>query len=167
MELQDGKLYETKHGKRFRVTSEDGAFVCRSFGGFWFANGEAKGKALIDGKYRRPHLVREVDESRWIPANQETWLKHSREKSSVWGKHMQIRVNREEAKEIGKAGHEKAMLKRVAAVAVVPAVVSAKSGEVRFQNARGYAGGFTWKFIDEDDFLEITTTLGDVLKVRV
>jgi hypothetical protein len=55
------------------------------------------------------------------------------------------------------------MLKSVAA----PAIVPAKSGEVRFQDGWGYTSGFDWKFIDEGGFLEITTTLGDVLKVHL
>lgn len=159
MQLQDGKLYETKHGKRFRVTLDAGFFVCRSFRGFWYQDGVAAGKVTINGKYRRPHLVREVLEQRRVSVNYKQWLDHPIEQRSVKGKHHQIRVSREEARAIGKEGHEKAMLKTVAA--------PAKSGEVRFQDAWGYTNGFDWKFIDEGGFLEITTTLGDVLKVRV
>lgn len=164
MQLQDGGLYETKHGKRFRVTVDAGFFTCSSFNGFWYSDGEAAGKVTIAGKYRRPHLVREVDECRWIPASRETWLDYHVEHRSIKGKHRQIRVSREEACAIGKEGHEKAMLKTVAAPEVV---TPAKSGEVRFQDGWGYTSGFNWKFIDEGGFLEITTTLGDVLKVRV
>ncbi len=163
MQLQDGKLYETKQGKRFRVTLDAGFFVCSSFGGFWYRDGVAAGKVTINGKERRPHLVREIDECRWIPASRETWLEHPVEHRSVKGKHHQIRVSREEARAIGKEGHEKAILARIAA----PAIVPAKSGEVRFQDVWGYTSGFDWKFIDEGGFLEITTTLGDVLKVRL
>ncbi len=165
MQLQDGGLYETKQGKRFRVTLDAGFFVCRSFGGFWYADGEAAGKVTIDGRYRRPHLVREVLEQRWIPVSREKWACHPidlRLRDCRY-KHHQILVSREEARAIGKEGHEKAILVRVAA----PAVVPAKSGEVRFQDVWGYTSGFDWKFIDEGGFLEITTTLGDVLKVRI
>ena len=160
MQLQDGKLYETKHGKRFRVTTFDARFfVCSSFGGFWYTDGEAAGKVTIDGKYRRPHLVREVDESRRVSVGYKEWRNQPIEHRCVKGKHLQIRVSRDEARAIGQEGHEKA---RVAAP-----ITPAKSGEVRFQDSWGYTSGFDWKFIDEDGFLEITTTLGDVLKVRV
>ncbi len=165
MQLQDGKLYETKHGKRFRVTLDAGFFVCRSFGGFWYRDGVAAGKVTINGKERRPHLVREVDESRWIPASREKWACHPIDLRlrDCHHKHHQILVSREEARAIGKEGHEKAMPKTVA----TPAVAPVKSGEVRFQDVWGFNSGFKWKFIDEYNFIEITTTKGDVLKVRI
>ncbi len=163
MQLQDGKLYETKHGKRFRVMLDAGFFVCRSFRGFWYADGEAAGKVTINGKERRPHLVREVLEQRRVSVSYKEWRNQPIERRSVKGKHHQIRVSREEARAIGKKGHEKAILARVAA----PAVAPAESGEVRFHDVLGYTSGFDWRFIDEGGFLEITTTLGDVLKVRI
>ncbi len=124
MQLQDGGLYETKHGKRFRVTLDAGFFVCRSFGGFWYQDGEAAGKVTIDGKYRRPQLVREIDECRWIPASREKWACHpiGQRLRDCHYKHHQILVSREEARAIGKEGHEKAMLKTVA-VATTPASI--------------------------------------------
>lgn len=164
MQLQDGKLYETKHGKRFRVTFDAGFFTCSSFGGFWYADGEAAGKVTIDGKYRRPHLVREIDECRWVPASREKWASTPNHLRCSDGKHHQVLVDLDYARAIGQEGHNKAILARAAAAVPVTPV---KSGEVRFTDGWGYTSGFDWKFIEEGGFLEITTTLGDVLKVRV
>lgn len=166
MELKNGKLYETQYNVRFRVTLDGGIFVCSSFGGHWSKDGRARGKVWMNGEYRRPHLVREIDECRWISASYEQWAATPNHLRCSDGKHHQILVDLERAKRIGQEGHEKAMLKRVAA-AVPEVAVPAKSGEVRFTDDSGYTSGFDWKFIDEGGFLEITTTLGDVLKVRV
>ena len=66
MELKDGGLYQTKQGKRYRVFFRNGIFVCPSFGGYWFSNGTAMGKVRMDGKCKKPHLISEVDESRYV-----------------------------------------------------------------------------------------------------
>ena len=170
--LKDGKLYETKHGARFRVTKTGhGIFECRSYGGHWDEEGRAHGKVWINSDYRKPHLVKEIDECRWIPARRERWASTPNHLRCSYGKHHQVLVDLEYAKQIGQEGHRKGVEKRIAAAApavAMPAVaVPAKSGEVRFQDSWGYTCGFNWKFIDVGNFLEITTTLGDVIKVHI
>ena len=160
MQLQDGKLYETKHGKRYRVSMDgDGMFACRSFGGRWDMQGVADSRVWMNHRYKKPHLIREVVEQRRVPASYENWRNHPIELRCVEGKHHLILVSRNKAKAIGQEGHNKAILASVTA--------PTKSGEVRFVDDFGYSCGFTWKYVDEGSFLEITTTLGDVLKVRV
>ena len=159
MQLQDGKLYETKHGKRYRVSMDgDGMFACRSFGGRWDIHGVAYSRVWMNHRYKKPHLIREVDESRWIPLSKgvKSTIANAR---CMQDKHLQIRVSREEAKAIGQEGHNKAILASVTA--------PTKSGEVRFVDDFGYSCGFTWKYVDEGSFLEITTSQGDILKVGI
>lgn len=120
MELKNGGLYETKHGARFRVSTEVGLFVCSSFGGHWSKDGRASGKMWVNGDYRRPHLVREVDECRWVPASHKKWASTPNHLRCADGRHHQVLVDREMARAIGRDGHEKAMLKRVAASYSVP-----------------------------------------------
>jgi len=67
MRLEDGKLYETKRGWRFRVfEGVDGLFTCSSFSGCWDWMGNAYGKVNCHGKTKKPHLVKEVQETRLI-----------------------------------------------------------------------------------------------------
>jgi hypothetical protein len=153
MQLQDGKLYETKQGKRFRVTLDAGFFVCSSFGGFWYRDGVAAGKVTINGKERRPHLVREVLEQRWIPASREEWGSYPIEQRIRDGKHHQILVSLDEAKERARLGNEKAILARAAA--------SVRSGEVQVKDSWGFNVGFTWAISnDKPAVLDIETTSG-------
>ena len=169
MQLQDGKLYETKHGKRFRVTFDPGFFVCSSFGGFWYSNGEAAGKVMIDGKYRKPHLVREVDECRWVPASLEQWASTPNHLRCSDGRHHQILVDREKARAIGQEGHNKAIRARVAAAAPVTPAKSGESGEIRVLDHFGYHVGFSWRIIREFEmtYLEVKTTSDNTLKIRL
>ena len=106
MELENGKLYETKHGRRFRVFDDGfGWFECKgSFNGFWYADGQSIGKVMIDGKLCKPHLVREVIEQRWVPASREEWACRPVDQRIRDGKHHQILVSLDEAKERARLG---------------------------------------------------------------
>lgn len=168
MELKNGGLYETKHGARFRVHLEDGLFVCSSFGGHWSKDGRASCKVWVNGDYRKPHLVTEIDECRWIPASRERWVVTPNHLRCSDGKHHQILVDLEYAKQIGQEGHDKAMLKRVAAsVPVTPK--TPEFGDVRVLDHFGYHVGFSWRIVREFEmtYLEVRTTSDNTLKIRL
>jgi hypothetical protein len=61
-QLRDGGLYETRDGRRARVTTKNGVrFNCpKSFPSFWLHTGEHLSNSDDD-------LVREIDEKRWVP----------------------------------------------------------------------------------------------------
>ena len=168
MQLQDGKLYETKHGKRFRVSEKGGVFECRSFSGRWDGSGQAYGQMWINDKYRKPHLIREVDECRWVPASYEDWASTPNHLRCSDGKHHQILVDREKARAIGQKGHNKAIRARVAAAAAAPAK-SCESGETRVLDHFSYPVGFSWRIIREFErtYLEVKTTSDNTLKIRL
>lgn len=160
MRLQDGKLYETKQGKRYRVTEEaDGQFTCKSFGGYWSSLGEAYGRVAMGGKYRTPHLVREINESRLVSAKFEAYGQFE-----LFGRQYFKRVSLDEAREIGRQGHEKGLLKRVAFAAPVK---QPTAGKVTGRDSGGFEISFRWEFLHEGDytFLQIKTSGDAVIKL--
>lgn len=161
MQLESGKLYETKQGKRYRVTGIDTygnpTYTCDSFGGFWYADGFAKGKVGMDGKRKRPHLIKEVDESRWVPIPRDYYISEST-KIRTNGRHVQMQVSRETAKQI----------------VAKPSYAISKKEEPDFLNLpdcgiveRSYRQRanvwFNWTFVREDNiitYLDIETSSG-------
>lgn len=166
MQLKDGGLYETKHGKRFRVTDNgDYTFSCRSFGGYWYADGRSVGKVWIDGKERKPNLIREIDESRWVPisACDDAGMGPAR---YLAFKHRQKLVSRVEAKAIGEAGRIKglnksdtAVLDRVGAAVKLP---QTDKGKIELKDRWNFDMGFTWVISNDGNHsvLDIETTSG-------
>lgn len=165
MQLKDGGLYETKHGKRFRVTQRaDGAFTCRSFGGCWSADGRATGRMWINDDYRKPHLVVEVDETRWVP------LSHD-ESSRALGDglvryvsgHRQKRITRSEAQHLGALGHARHQARQ----APLQRPSSLQSAQVRALDPAGYMVGFTWTISKSGNqsVLDIETLSGVKLSI--
>ena len=67
--LQDGRLYQSRAGVRYRVKydSDLKRFTCRSYSGTWHVNGVASDIAMHD-------LIMEVPESRWIPVATDTMV---------------------------------------------------------------------------------------------
>lgn len=123
MELISGKLYETKRGQRFRVTMDgDCNFVCEaSYSGWWDSKGRAHGKSFFNGKYKRPHLVKEVVEDRMISVS--ACDRHKYNNIAYEHGHYFARVSREIAREQAKKDQ-------------------VKSGEVRIDANNS----FTWAF---------------------
>lgn len=61
LKLRDGGLYETRDGRRARVTRFGDRFMCpKSFPVGWFDDGQHFSNSDDD-------LVREIDEKRWVP----------------------------------------------------------------------------------------------------
>ena len=90
MKLQDGKLYETADGRRFRVTYNSvlNCFQCpKSFSDSWSTTGKAY-KVGDD-------LVREIEEFRWVPVSQEN-MGHPDGFYRVHRRHLQKQVMRSE-----------------------------------------------------------------------
>lgn len=179
MQLRDGGLYETKHGKRFRVTETGGVFECRSFSGRWDGSGQAYGQMWINDKYRKPHLIREVDESRWVPASREKWASTAPALRFTDGhKHHQVLVSRAEAKRIAQEGRDNAVLNSVmaAAMAAQPPVDSFATkipekgeGNISLKDKWNFSVGFTWAISNDGkhSVLDIETTSGGKATFRL
>ena len=169
MQLRDGGLYETKHGKRFRVTETGGVFKCRSFGdgGFWDADGSAIGKVWMDGKLRKPHLIREIDESRWVPASREKWVSTPGDRRLTDGRHHQVLVSREEAKRIAQEGRDKAAQPSVDSFAAK--IPEKGEGNISLKDKWNFSVGFTWAISNDGkhSVLDIETTSGGKATFRL
>jgi len=147
MELQDGKLYETRDGRRVRVSFVEGRFVCpRSFRVGWFADGRHMGVDSGDD------LVREVEETRWVPAcgldNAER-LKAGKI-YRIYRGHWQEQVSRDEARR--RAPNYKPSTKSEPVTRIVSGhVLSPKEG-----------AWFNWSFSTENEvtYLDIETSKG-------
>lgn len=167
MQLKDGGLYETKHGKRFRVTQRaDGTFTCRSFGGCWSADGRASGRMWINDDYRKPHLVVEVDEYRWVPASEGEsagmFLPHS---FRSYDGHRQKRVTRAVAQKIGEEGHARHQTRKALQTPQQPNPT--KGARVQCLDPAGYLVWFTWAISTSGNrsVLDIETTSGAKLSI--
>jgi hypothetical protein len=94
MQLQDGKLYETRDGRRFRVTKKGARFDCSSHSAGWFVDGSSCNLNHNDD------LIREVEEYRWIPVRgNEEAMEHGKI-YRMWRGHVQQRVTREKAQRL-------------------------------------------------------------------
>lgn len=112
IQLVDGGLYETKHGFRYRVKkSELGFFHCRSYGGSWDVHGRAYGKVLMNGKSRKPHLVRKIAETRLVPLSAEAVMRNPAQSVQV-GKQFFRSVTKEAAQTLGRIGEEKGLARK-------------------------------------------------------
>lgn len=95
LNLQDGKLYETRDGRRFRVTKkDDGLYKCRSHDSGWFSDGSARNLNYKD------YLVKETEQYRWIPVRGNTDNLKEGETYRYRRGHVQRRVTREEAQRL-------------------------------------------------------------------
>ncbi len=94
MQLQDGKLYETRDGRRFRVTKKGAKYDCCSLVGGWFVDGSACNLNYKD------NLVDEVKEYRWIPVRGNADAMEHGKIYRMWRGHVQQRVTRETAQRL-------------------------------------------------------------------
>lgn len=161
MQLKDGGLYETKRGQRFRIWREsNGTFHCRSFGGYWTADGRAVGRSWYADGYRKPHLVVEAREERWVPLSHGE-LAQGHAFRTVDG-HRQKLVTREQAQKIGAEGHA-----RHAAKQVPISRTTEKSGRVEGFDPFGFAIWFDWKLGRRDGRASFDIETSSGVKVTI
>lgn len=140
MKLQNGKLYETRDGRRFRVTWDKitNIFTCpRSYPYAWEPDG-------ISTMRFYDNLVREVEEKRWVPIQEsDIWEnKIVRKRRGHW----QMLVTREEAQRRAPNYRSPDM---VATAAKPPAV---QSGLVDLT----YGFSFDWEYESATNSLKIS-----------
>lgn len=150
MKLEDGKLYETSDGRRFRVTHNKPRnwFDClQSYNGSWAENGHSLNSTLDD-------LVRVVEENRWISVSEED--SHKEDQIYRWKRgHLQMQVTRGEAKR--RAPNYEPPKQ---SAPVLPACVS---GHILAPKDNAW---FNWAFSTENGtiYLDIETSKGAKLK---
>ena len=100
IQLQDGKLYESVDGHRFRVTYDRKIhrFACKACGKEWLVDGTpTKGHSAT--AYVGNWLVREIPEMRWVSVGMLSFEEH--ESGQIYktnGKHVFKQVTREQAR---------------------------------------------------------------------
>jgi hypothetical protein len=146
MQLQDGKLYETADGRRFRVKLcvANRYFECpQSYSSSWIDNGTSYLCA-------EDNLVRLVEENRWVSVSEDVIPKEDRVYRWKRG-HLQMRVTREEARR--RAPNYTPPQK---AEPVAPAY---QSGHILAPKDNAW---FTWSFSTENGvtYLDIETSKG-------
>lgn len=146
MQLQDGKLYETADGRRFRVTlcAATRYFECpQSYSGSWIDNGASYLRA-------EDNLIRLVPENRWISVCQNDDKEEGRIYRWERG-HLQMQVTREEAKRMAPNYNP--------AVAPAASITAGVAGSVQTPNHNAW---FNWAFSTENGtvYLNIETSKG-------